>query len=62
MSNIGGNYFRLGPLTESRALWEAGAPASAVPVDGVEIGPESGGAREEASAAITPCRGSGGLP
>src|SRR5690606_40739771 len=42
MSNIGGNYSRVAPLTESRALSRARTNASMHRVGGVEIGPESG--------------------
>src|SRR3954451_6276055 len=42
MSNIVGNYFRLGPLTGSRTLRRERTSASTRPVDGVETGPESG--------------------
>lgn len=46
MSNIVGNYFRLHPLTESRALWRPRRYAFAGSVDGVETDPESGNPRE----------------
>lgn len=49
MSNIGGNYFRLPPLTETRALSRMRPCAATCAVDGAEIRPESGnpGARDK---------------
>lgn len=42
MSNIVGNYFRLSPLTESRALRTGRGSGQRRAVDWVETGPESG--------------------
>ncbi|GAA3179445.1 hypothetical protein GCM10010451_30660 [Streptomyces virens] len=46
MSNIGGNYFRLGPLTESRALSRARTKEFTVFHRRVENGSMSGKPRE----------------
>ncbi|GGM90142.1 hypothetical protein GCM10011578_007420 [Streptomyces fuscichromogenes] len=63
MSNIVGNYFRLGPLTESRALCGPPTSASTLSVDGVETGPESGNPREgdKRDGVVRDGCGSGGL-
>lgn len=62
MSNIVGNYFRLVPLTESRALRRRGTSVSTVSVDGVETGPESGNPREGDMRGNSAVQRIGGLP
>lgn len=61
MSNIVGNYFRLGPLTETRALPCAPPRAPTRPADAGETGSESGNPREGDKRRSVPRRGSGRL-
>lgn len=58
MSNIGGNYFRLGRRTGSRARGRGCSDAFRAPADGGETGPESGNPPEGTRAA-TVCRAAG---